>query len=180
MFKLQTTTHSHSSGPPLRIRSSLKCNDYVNVFPGRDTSSQLKNFNTRDSLSKQRNFRITSYKKAGWPKKANSTQAPSSQNRLSTLRFWAPANGAVPTACARFLLWSSNNRRGNNRRFCGAAKKIRSRHTIFAAHVCHADCGMQRGRKRRARDVASLFFVVHQCRSRRGCFGRIKFRQDTH
>ena len=39
MFKLQTTRHSHSSGPPLRIRSSLKCNDYVNVFPGRDTRS---------------------------------------------------------------------------------------------------------------------------------------------
>jgi putative transposase len=35
------TSNNHakpSSGPP-RIRSSLKCNDYVNVFPGRDTSN---------------------------------------------------------------------------------------------------------------------------------------------
>ena len=37
-FKLQTATRSLSSGPPLRIRSSLKSNDYVKVFPGRDTS----------------------------------------------------------------------------------------------------------------------------------------------
>src|SRR5258708_893127 len=36
--KLQTATRGPSSGPPRRIRSSLKSSDYVNVFPGRDTS----------------------------------------------------------------------------------------------------------------------------------------------
>jgi hypothetical protein len=38
-FKLPTTTRNPSAGPPPRIRSSLKSSGYVNVFPGRDTSS---------------------------------------------------------------------------------------------------------------------------------------------
>jgi len=41
-FNLQTTTRSLSSGPPPRIRSSLKFNDYVNVFPGQHTRSNGK------------------------------------------------------------------------------------------------------------------------------------------
>jgi transposase len=32
---IPTPAHAPSSGRPRRIRSSLKCNDYVSVFPGR-------------------------------------------------------------------------------------------------------------------------------------------------
>ena len=45
--QVPTPTRSPSSGLPLRIRFSLKSSDYVNVFPGRNTSSLLyRNFLT--------------------------------------------------------------------------------------------------------------------------------------
>jgi transposase len=37
-FRPPTGTRSRLSGPPQQNRSSLKSSDYVNVFPGRDTS----------------------------------------------------------------------------------------------------------------------------------------------
>src|SRR5215831_10087808 len=43
-FKIPTATQGHSSGPPQQNRSLLKSSDYVKVFPGQHTSSQVSDF----------------------------------------------------------------------------------------------------------------------------------------